>query len=581
MRPGSRVEGRTVYNLLALTSAGLLLIGWLLPWYVTTFSGGIGFSAQDVVVSSFNGVDTLLVYVLAVTLVYSLLGALHDFGLATVRALGRAGVSGARSLYRFLLIPEMLNFLSGGKRIASLSVVPPPPAEAAAPARQPSAATAPIRKVMAILYGSDNVRAGVALVGLVVTVALWIVVSFTESVPSCGGNTSGTAFGCVDSRTVTDSAVWLTMYGYGVAVIVYGARQLVVARPNLAFAIGLGPFGALLPLMFHQAPDFLLWAAQDLAVYMLLALGLNVVVGFAGLLDLGYAAFFALGAYACASLSSPAHHVHLPIWVLIFVGAVVAANFGAILGAPTLRLRGDYLAIVTLGFGEIIPDLATNNVLNLTGGPAGISNIDKPVIGPLNFATTPQWFYWALLLLSVLTVVFLRNMERARVGRAWVALREDEVAAAATGINTVSTKLLAFAIGASVSGFAGAFYGSIVGIVSPNDFQFIVSVTVLSVIVLGGIGNIVGVILGSFVLTFIIFWMLPNLGEWSATLGNTTGITFLSNINFTTYTYIVYGGLLVLMMLLRPGGLLPSRARRIELERGVEAESLAAVQGRA
>jgi branched-chain amino acid transport system permease protein len=167
------------------------------------------------------------------------------------------------------------------------------------------------------------------------------------------------------------------------------------------------------------------------------------------------------------------------------------------------------------------------------------------------------------------------------VGRAWVALREDEVAAAATGINTTATKLLAFAIGASISGLAGAFYGSIVTIVSPDDFAFAVSVSILSIIVLGGIGNITGVIVGSFVLTLVIFWVLPNLNEWSGTLGQTINVPSLSNIDYSKYTYIIYGVALIAMMLLRPGGLLPSRARQIELKSGGEEESLAAVQGRA
>jgi len=379
--------------------------------------------------------------------------------------------------------------------------------------------------------------------------------------------------------------VWLTMYGYAVAALTYGARKWVLAQGSLAFGAGAVPLGVLLPFMFHQAPDFLFWAASSLAVYMLLALGLNVVVGFAGLLDLGYAAFFAIGAFACASLASPTHHIHLSLWLLIFIGAGVAAVFGAILGAPTLRLRGDYLAIVTLGFGEIIPDLATNNALGLTGGPNGISGIDQPIYGAVNFGTDPRWFYWSLLTLSVIVVIFLRNTERSRVGRAWVAIREDEVAAAATGISTTRTKLLAFAMGASVSGLAGAFYGSLITLVSPEDFSFAVSIAVLSMIVLGGIGSIPSVILGSSVLTLLIFWIIPHLSEWSMTVSAPNQpLSFLpgiANINFSQYTYMVYGVLLILMMNLRPGGLLPSRARRVELEKGVESESLAAVQGRA
>jgi branched-chain amino acid transport system permease protein len=559
------VQGPTVFRLLAATACALLLMGWLLPWFIGPFSSGVGFSPQDVVVSGPSTFDGILVYPLAAALLYVLVGALRDSARPTARGLGR----GLRRLWRLVLRQSI-----APSAAQTSSATPGKDSTASG-----WAALQPLSRALDVVYGSDRVRSIVALSGLVITFVLWIVVQDVEAVPACGASTAGTAFGCVDKHSITDSAVWLTMYGYGLAALTYGARRWVLTRPNLAFGVAALPFGALLPFMFHQAPDFVLWAASSLAIYMLLALGLNVVVGFAGLLDLGYAAFFAIGAYACASLASPNHHIHLPLWVLIFVGAAVASVFGAILGAPTLRLRGDYLAIVTLGFGEIVPDLATNNVFNLTGGPNGISGIDQPTFGPISFGSNPQWYYWSLLAVSIVVVVFLFNIERSRVGRAWVALREDEVAAAATGINTTSTKLLAFAIGASVSGLAGAFYGSLVTIVSPDDFSFSVSIAVLSIIVLGGIGNIVGVILGSFVVTFVIFWVLQHMNEWSATVSQTFNIPALGGINFTSYTYIVYGAALVLMMLLRPGGLLPSRARRIELETGVESESLAAVQG--
>ena len=488
----------------------LVLMGWFLPWFVTSFSSGRGFSAQDTITSAPTGIAGVLMYVLFVAMLVVALSPVADLASRILR----------RPLPRW----------------------------------------------------ANRARALVALLGLALTLVVWLLVFVFREEP---------LFGTLLPSSFTNSAVWLFMYGFGLAAFTYGLRPWVLTHGNLAFFIGGVPFAVLLPLMFLQAPDFLLWATADLAVYMLLGLGLNVVVGFAGLLDLGYAAFFAIGAYTCASLASSFHGIHLSLWLLIFIGAAVAASFGAILGAPTLRLRGDYLAIVTLGFGEIIPDLANNNVLNLTAGPNGISGIDTTVIGPINFAATPIWFYWSLLVVAAIVIILLRNLYTARIGRAWVAIREDEVAAAASGINTVSTKLLAFAIGASVSGLAGAFYGEIVSIVSPEDFSFSVSITVLSIVVLGGIGNIVGVILGAFVLTFVIFWALPNLHDWSTTLSHTVGVPALGTINFSQYTYIIYGVALIVMMLFRPGGLLPSRARSIELTSGVESESLAATQGTA
>ena len=505
---GAQTRGTSVFWILSGTASGLLLMGWLLPWFVNDYSAGAGYSAQDAVVSPPTGIGTFLIYILAVCMVVLVVSPIAEM---TARSRGR----------------------SFGPR-------------------------------------ADRARLILALAGLALTAVIWLLVSVIQEEPLFGSFVPG---------TYTDSAVWLTMYGYALAALAYGARPWVVGRQTLAFGVAVLPFGLFLPLMFHQAPDFLLWAAGSLAIYMLLALGLNVVVGFAGLLDLGYAAFFAIGAYACASFASPTHDIHLPLWVLIFLGAGIASMFGAVLGAPTLRLRGDYLAIVTLGFGEIIPDLATNNVFNLTGGANGISGIDQPHYGFLDFSASPRWYYWSLLLVVLAVIALLRNTERSRVGRAWVALREDEVAAAATGINTTTTKLLAFAIGASVSGLAGAFYGSLVTIVSADDFSFSVSIAVLSIIVLGGIGNIIGVVLGSFILTFVIFWVLPNMNQWSATVSTTVHVPAIANIDFSSYTYIIYGIALILMMLLRPGGLLPSRARRIELETGGESESLAAIQG--
>ncbi|HEV7680139.1 MAG TPA: hypothetical protein VGQ42_16380 [Candidatus Dormibacteraeota bacterium] len=425
-------------------------------------------------------------------------------------------------------------------------------------------------------YG--RICAGLAALGaLCVLLVVVLVASRTELV-----------FGSTSPDVLIDNAVWMMLTGFVLLAFAYGLRGWVMNHGGLAFTAVAFAIGGLFPLMFNQAPSFVVWGAQSAGIYVLLALGLNVVVGFAGLLDLGYAAFFAIGAYTTASFAGSAHDFHLPFWILIFLGAAVAGLFGAILGFPTLRLRGDYLAIVTLGFGEIVPDLAQNNVLGLTHGPNGLSGIDTPAFplhgGPLDFGifgANPRPYYWTTLVLIALVVLLLRNVERSRLGRAWVAIREDEVAASATGINTVTGKLLAFAIGAAVSGFAGAFFAAELQSVTPESFQFAVSVTALTTVVLGGIGNITGVVVGAILVSFVIFWVLPSLQGWMGTLGSNIGVQQLGTIQYSDYKFIVYGLILIGIMLLRPSGLLPSRARKVELETGAESEPLAAVQERA
>jgi branched-chain amino acid transport system permease protein len=194
-----------------------------------------------------------------------------------------------------------------------------------------------------------------------------------------------------------------------------------------------------------------------------------------------------------------------------------------------------------------------------------------------------RYYFWIILALIGLVVILLRNLERSRIGRAWVAIREDEVAAAATGINPVSAKLLAFAIGASISGFAGAFFAFALGNVSPELFDIAVSIFILTTVVLGGIGNIAGVTVGALLLSFIAYWVIPDFQEWAATFGSTTGITFAEHIDLSKYVYILYGLILIAIMTLRPAGLLPSRARRVELSQaaGDTATPLAAVRGEA
>jgi ABC-type branched-subunit amino acid transport system permease subunit len=324
--------------------------------------------------------------------------------------------------------------------------------------------------------------------------------------------------------------------------------------------------------------------AADAGHWILLALGLNIVVGYAGLLDLGYAAFFAIGSYAFAIMASGQFNIHISFWILLPVSAFIAALFGVFLGAPTLRLRGDYLAIVTLGFGEIVPRVF-RNATPFTGGVNGIVGIDQPKVPPVfgwngNFGFNPVPWYYLILAVLVLSLFLINNLRNSRLGRAWMAIREDEVAAAATGINTVTTKLLAFALGASFSGFAGTYYASKLFLVVPESFSFqAVSVVVLVMVVLGGMGNIRGVIVGAILIYFIQTYLLIQLPNWISSATAALNIDFLTKLDIASYVqrsnYLIFGIILAGIMLLRPQGLIPSAQRKAELELGTSEEAVA------
>ncbi len=278
--------------------------------------------------------------------------------------------------------------------------------------------------------------------------------------------------------------------------------------------------------------------ATSAITYIVLALGLNIVVGFAGLLDLGYVAFYAVGAYSYALLSTKAG---LSFWAVLPLSAIMAAIFGIILGFPTLRLRGDYLAIVTLGFGEMIR-ITLNNWDSVTGGPNGILNIKGPATLGLSFSQ-PHHYYYLIIIIGIFTIFAVNRLNNSRIGRAWVAIREDEIAAEAMGINIVKMKLLAFALGASFAGIAGGFFASKMKFVSPESFTFFESVIILCMVVLGGMGSIPGVILGAVVLI-----ILPE-----------------SLRGFQNYRMIIFGAAMVLIMLFRPQGFIGGVRRRLEL----------------
>ena len=313
-------------------------------------------------------------------------------------------------------------------------------------------------------------------------------------------------------------------------------------------------------------------------LYIMLALGLNIVVGYAGLLDMGFIAFYAVGAYLAALLSSPhlmqqfpallalmPEGMHTSIWLILPLAALLAAGFGVILGAPTLRLRGDYLAIVTLGFGEIIRILLRNldRPVNLTNGPKGIAQVDPVTLLGVNLGRTQELFglrlpsvylyYYLFAALVVLILFACIRLERSRIGRAWMAIREDEEAAQAMGLNTLRLKLLAFAIGAAFGGISGALLASFQGFVSPESFTLNESIAVLAMVVLGGMGHIPGVILGCVLLAALPEALRASMGPLQQALFGQV------LVDPEIIRQLFYGLALILAMLYRPAGLWPSR----------------------
>jgi branched-chain amino acid transport system permease protein len=310
-----------------------------------------------------------------------------------------------------------------------------------------------------------------------------------------------------------------------------GVVALAIVAPSPVIASFMSPYTDWTSLLFNP-----------IGTYILLALGLNIVVGQAGLLDLGYVAFFAIGAYTLAYLGI----VHgFPYWPTVVLGVLIAAVSGVILGAPTLRLRGDYLAIVTLGFGEIVRITAVNT--DAIGGARGLTPVPHPpeFLGT-RFQLDPLPYYYLVLATIVLVVIFSIRLERSRVGRAWTAIREDEDAAELMGVPTFKFKLLAFAIGAMIGGLAGVTWAGKVIFIAPTNFPFILSATILAAVLLGGSGNVPGVIFGA----FLVAW-LPERFR-----------------GFAEYRILIFGVALVFVMAVRPEGLLPSRKRRAELRSG-------------
>ncbi len=283
-------------------------------------------------------------------------------------------------------------------------------------------------------------------------------------------------------------------------------------------------------------------------LYIILGLGLNVVVGFAGLLDLGYVAFYAIGAYTYGLLAGGQFNIHLSFWLILPIAGLVASLAGVMLGLPVLRMRGDYLAIVTLGFGEIIRLLATN-LIGLTNGSQGLYDLDKPLLFGLELKSGTHFYYLIFALLLVVLFITYR-LDRSRIGRAWIAIREDEDAAQMMGVNTTFYKLLAFGIGALIGGLGGSVFAAWQGSIFPDNFNLFVSINVVCLIIIGGMGSIPGVIIGSFALI-----ALPDMLR-----------------GFRDYRLLLYGLLLVIMMVVRPEGFIPSRRVQLELRAQAPAE---------
>jgi len=358
----------------------------------------------------------------------------------------------------------------------------------------------------------------------------------------------------------------------------YGAQAGMVAVLLVAL---------LFPIVNGNAGD--IDAVANALAFAALALGLNIVVGFAGLLDLGYAAFFAIGAYTYGILSSwqlqPAWssfwqpfawldlvqkvtqgdtsvvHFTLSFWIALPLSAAVAAFFGVLFGAPTLRLRGDYLAIVTLGFGEIVP-IVVRNWASLTNGAAGLNGVAPPNLFGYNFGVEITPYYYVAVAIVGLLIFVSSRLRDSRIGRAWMALRDDSIAASTAGVDLTRYKLLAFALGASFAGMTGTFYIAKLQTATPDMFMFPVSVMILVMIVLGGLGSVWGVVVGAIFLQLLQSWFLPAMSGWLHSVGNLVGSPWLQQIQLAQSIELIFGIILVVMMLYRRDGLIPATRKQ-------------------
>ncbi|HEX6289219.1 MAG TPA: hypothetical protein VFZ66_08515 [Herpetosiphonaceae bacterium] len=400
------------------------------------------------------------------------------------------------------------------------------------------------------------------------------------------------------------TSLWLLAFPFStIAFLVFLSSLMAIyyfpVSSWLKLVLGVIVLGVVMPIVGNQNQGFLDVVTQS-AIFVALALGLNIVVGFAGLLDLGYVAFFALGAYLWGIFSTgqalnifPGAEATFPLgggWFFVFLvlGVIVAAIAGVLLGLPVLRLRGDYLAIVTLGFGEVIRLLANNldKPVNITGGAQGITSIGQapmffqPVVAAAGFqpsqgAEYRMYMYVLAILIVLLTVMVARRLNQSRIGRAWTAIREDETAAIAMGVPLVRMKLLAFAAGASFAGAMGVLFAAKQLFISPPTFDLVRSISILAMVILGGMGSIPGVILGATVITLLNLRILPDfaaqLNDWRR-----AGLPIPAQFDPVSYQRLLFGLVLILMTIFRPEGILPERRRRFELhQEAAEGEQMA------
>ncbi|GIP48690.1 branched-chain amino acid ABC transporter permease [Paenibacillus sp. J53TS2] len=355
---------------------------------------------------------------------------------------------------------------------------------------------------------------------------------------------------------------------------------LTTFRTSIKWGIGAVLLLAVIPFATSGGPahQSYMEVATQCGIYIAMALGLNIVVGFAGLLDLGFVAFFAVGAYTYAIFATPqanefisGHWFPLPggaFWIFIVLGGFMAALFGLLLGLPVLRVKGDYLAIVTLGFGEIIRIIFNNldKPVNITNGAMGLSSIRPPSLFGLSF-TFPNQFYFIVIFILAIVIFSVKRLEYSRLGRAWKAIRENEIAAQSMGIPLIRTKLTAFAIGASFSGMMGVVFAAKQTFIDPTSFTLLESITILVMVLLGGMGSVPGVILGAALVTILNLQVLTELTNWLNQL-TLQGIIHIPNsISPSKMQRLIFGAILVLVAIFRPNGLITAKNKRVDAER--------------